>query len=245
MSAAPPLRLTVLGSGDAFSGAGCNATAALDGRVLVDCGAPLHVTGRRAGIDVQSIDLLLVTHFHADHVFMLPHLLGARALVGEPRPGLVIAGPAGTAEYIERLVSAGFGSNFHELITNTVRPGFVVLQDGSDVGLCGYRVRAHAVVHSTGPSLAYAVSRDGTTVGFTGDTVDCAGLWRLASSVDALVCECSGMDGEVPGGHLTRTDVERLVAARPEMPVVVMHVPRRDTIKGAIVAHDLLTLEIS
>ena len=35
------MRLTVLGSGSAFSTCGCNAGYLVDGRVLVDCGAPV------------------------------------------------------------------------------------------------------------------------------------------------------------------------------------------------------------
>ncbi len=90
-------RLTVVGSGDAFSGCGCNAAYMVDERVLVDCGSPVQALLPRAGMRVADIDVVLVTHFHADHTYMLPMLLGARAFSGELRPGLTIAGPPALA----------------------------------------------------------------------------------------------------------------------------------------------------
>ena len=89
---APSTRLTVLGSGDAFSGCGCNAAYVVDDHVLIDCGAPVQTLLPRAGMAVASLDLVLITHFHADHTYMLPMLLGARAFAGELRPGLTIGG---------------------------------------------------------------------------------------------------------------------------------------------------------
>ncbi len=79
------MRLTVLGSGSAFSTCGCNAGYLVDGRVLVDCGAPVPALVRRAATSVHAITLILLTHFHADHCFTLPTLLGAKAPSPKPR----------------------------------------------------------------------------------------------------------------------------------------------------------------
>ena len=106
------MRLTVLGSGSAFSTCGCNAGYLVDGRVLVDCGAPVPALIRRAATSIDAISLILLTHFHADHCFTLPTLLGARAFAGTPTPGaLAIAGPVGTREYVSRLLGDGYGSH--------------------------------------------------------------------------------------------------------------------------------------
>jgi ribonuclease BN (tRNA processing enzyme) len=240
------VRLTVLGSGDAFSGCGCNAAYVIDGRILVDCGAPAHVLLGRAGSGVTDLQLALVTHVHADHTFMLPLLLGAYAMSPhDDKPGLTVAGPAGTKEYVHRLIADGYGTHLDGMIAQRSKLSFAVLQDGSDCELAGYRVRAHAVVHSTGPSLAYAVTDErGTTVGFSGDSAMCAGLTRCLAQCDCFVCECTGWDGPVPGGHLWRDEVEKLVAGNPEVRFVLSHLPERRPLAGAIIAHDLLTLEV-
>ena len=240
------LRLTILGSGDAFNGCGCNAASLVDNRVLVDCGAPVQVLLRRAGASTSSIDLVLITHFHADHCFMLPVFLGARAFTGELREGLVIAGPPGTREYVTRIVATGYGSRLASLIDTRVRPQWVVLQDGMTSTLAGYDVTARAVTHSVGPSLAYTVSRTGSaTLGFSGDSTLNAGLRRTIAASDVMVCECSGWTAPTDGGHLWKGELDELIAEYPATRFVLSHLSMHGSVRGAIVAHDLLSLEVA
>ncbi len=239
-------RLTVLGSGDAFSGCGCNAAYVIDDSVLVDCGAPVPALLPRAGLQVASIDLVLLTHFHADHTYMLPMLLGARAFAAEVRAGIVIGGPPGTREYVRRLLRTGYGENLLGIVEDRLRPRWLVLQDAAVAVVGAHTVRAHAVVHSTGPSLAYTLQRDdGPVVGFSGDSALCAGLrWTIMES-DVMVCECSGWDAPTDGGHLWRGEVEQLIAAHPGTRFVLSHLPARGPLAGAIIAHDLLALDLA
>lgn len=241
------MRVTVLGSGSAWSECGCNAGYLVDGRVLVDCGAPVPALVRRAETSVQEITLILLTHFHADHTFALPIVLDARAYAAQPTPGtLVVAGPVGTREYVSRLITTGYGSHARRTIEANVDPEFVVLQDGSAIELAGYRVEAHAVMHSVGPSLAYRLTdANGATVGFSGDSELCAGLRRSIAGCALYVCECTGWDAPAPGGHLWREEVAGLVAEYPATTFLLSHLAERRELEGALVAHDLLSLEIS
>jgi ribonuclease BN (tRNA processing enzyme) len=238
------MRLTVLGSGSAFSGAGHNACYCLDGRLLVDCGSPAQLLLPQVGVSVGQIEAILVTHFHADHTAMLPVVLGARALaVDDPRP-VRLAGPPGTLEYVSRVISTGYGTHLHGLIMDRLGLRATVLQDGCDTEFCGYRIRAHAVVHSTGPSLAYAISDPaGATVGFSGDTTLCSGLRRAATQSHAFVCECTGWDQPVPS-HMWWGDVQELIAACPDTRLLLSHLTERRSVRGALLVHDLLSLDI-
>lgn len=240
------MRVTVLGSGDAFSGCGCNAGYLVDDAVLVDCGAPVHVFARRVDVSVADLRLILLTHFHADHTFMLPILLGSRAFPHHSDAGLTIAGPIGTREYVRRLVHDGWGQHISDLLDERTGISFCHLQDGSDVSIGRYRVHAHAVVHSLGPSLAYAVSDgEGTTVGFSGDSTHCAGLERVIDESDLMVCECTAWHPSVAGGHLWSGEVEQLMRDHPETPFLLSHLSERREVRGAIMAHDLLTLDVT
>ena len=242
----PASRLTVVGSGDAFGGSGCNAAYLVDDRVLVDCGAPVHSLLPRTGVHVDSIDVVLLTHFHADHTYMLPMLLGARAFVGELRAGLTIGGPPGTREYVDRLLLTGYGRHLVGLINERLQLRWLTLQDGATATVGEYTVGAHAVVHSTGPSLAYTVARNGGPVlGFSGDSTLCAGLRRVISASDVIVCECTGWDAPVEGGHLWRGQVEELIVQNPNTRFVLSHLRTRGTVRGAVLAHDLLALDVT
>lgn len=238
------MRLTVLGSGSAFSGAGHNACYCLDGRLLVDCGSPAQLLLPQAGMSIDALDGLILTHFHADHTGFLPVVLGARALVHDaPRP-MRLAGPPGTAEYVSRVVHTGYGGHLHKLIYDRLGLECTVLQDGADTEFCGYRVRAHAVVHSTGPSLAYAISDEsGATTGFSGDSTMCAGLRRAITQSDLMVCECSDFDRPVPT-HLWYGEISELIDAHPATRFVLSHLTQRRPVRGAILAHDLLSVDV-
>lgn len=239
------MRLTVLGCGSAFSPVGHNACYCLDGRLLVDCGSPAQLLLPQAASSVDDLDCIVLTHFHADHIAMLPMVLGARALLTDtPRP-LRLAGPPGTQDYVARLVRTGYGSHLETLIRERLGLETTILSDGADAEVCGYRVRAHSVVHSTGPSLAYAISdSSGATVGFSGDSTLCAGLRRAAAQSHLFVCECTGWDRPVPS-HLWWGEVQELMAATPQTRFLLSHLSERRTVRGALLAHDLLTLDVA
>jgi ribonuclease BN (tRNA processing enzyme) len=239
------VRLTVLGSGSAFSGCGHNSAYCVDGRILVDCGCAVQVLMPRAGLAVRDVTTVLLTHFHADHTFMLPVFLGARGL-DQPSPTpLTFAGPHGTAEYVRRLLRTGYGAGLYRLMRENLHPTTVVLQDGSDVSVAGYRIRAYAVVHSTGPSLAYAVTGpDGATVGFSGDSEMCAGLRRCVAASDVMVCECTSFEGPL-ASHVWAGEVSELIESFPHTRFVLSHLAERRPLDGALLAHDLLTLEVA
>jgi ribonuclease BN (tRNA processing enzyme) len=238
------MRLSVLGSGSAFSGVGCNAASCLDGRLLVDCGAPVHSLAPAAGIDIAAIRTVMLTHFHFDHAGQIVLLLGARGLVTVPLTPLTLAGPPGTREYAMRLVHAGYGSHLRDLIEENLAPDAAVLQDGSDVVLDGFRIRARAVVHSTGPSLAYAVTGpDGATVGFSGDSTDCAGLRAVTAMSDLMVLECTAWDQPL-ASHLWAGEIRALREAYPATRFLLSHLFERRSLAGALIAHDRLSLDV-
>ncbi|MGA7987467.1 MAG: ribonuclease Z [Candidatus Dormiibacterota bacterium] len=241
------MRLTVLGSGSAFSSCGCNAGYVVDGTVLVDCGAPVPAVLRRAGTTLRDVRLVLITHFHADHTFVLPTVLGARAYADDAAPGTItIAGPVGTREYVTRLITTGYGRHMRETVQSSLRPDYVALQDGSDIEIEGYRVQTYSVIHSVGPSLAYRVTdQAGVSIGFSGDSEMCPGLRRSIAGCRLYVCECTGWDGPEPGGHLWRDEVAGLMAENPATTFLLSHLAERRQLPGALVAHDLLSLEIS
>ncbi|MBR6418800.1 MAG: ribonuclease Z [Oscillospiraceae bacterium] len=70
--------------------------------LLIDCGEGTQIALRCAGISVQDLSLLCITHYHADHISGLPGLLLSMGLDGRTAP-LTIAGPPGLRRTVEGL----------------------------------------------------------------------------------------------------------------------------------------------
>lgn len=69
--------------------------------LLIDCGEGTQIAMKEKGLNFKTIDILCVTHFHADHISGLPGLLLTMGNAERTEP-LTIIGPKG----LERVVSA-------------------------------------------------------------------------------------------------------------------------------------------
>ncbi len=69
--------------------------------ILIDCGEGTQIAMKEAGINFKPIDILCITHFHADHISGLPGLLLTMGNAERTEP-LTIIGPKG----LTRVVSA-------------------------------------------------------------------------------------------------------------------------------------------
>ena len=70
--------------------------------ILVDCGEGTQIAMKRKGWSPNPIEVILITHFHADHVSGLPGMLLA---IGnsERKTPLLIVGPKGVEHVVESL----------------------------------------------------------------------------------------------------------------------------------------------
>jgi ribonuclease Z len=73
--------------------------------LLLDCGEGTQHQLIRLGWKPNSIDAILITHLHGDHLFGLPGLLSTMSMMNRTRP-LTVVGPAGIARYLEGIASS-------------------------------------------------------------------------------------------------------------------------------------------
>lgn len=69
--------------------------------ILIDCGEGTQIAMREKGLSPNPIDMILFTHYHADHISGLPGMLLTMGNAERKEP-LLLVGPAG----LERVVSA-------------------------------------------------------------------------------------------------------------------------------------------
>src|SRR5262245_6222152 len=104
------VRVTVLGSGDAFGAGGRLHSAYLvegpSATCLVDCGPTVLQGLKRAGIDPGRIDFVCLSHLHGDHFGGLPFLFMDFLYTSHRTRPLTIYGPPETERRVRRLYAA-------------------------------------------------------------------------------------------------------------------------------------------
>src|SRR5258708_5767427 len=167
------MRLTIVGSGDAFGSGGrfntCFHVATRDRAVLIDCGASTMVALRAHAIEPNSIDAIILTHLHGDHFGGIPFLLLDAQYMSHREGPLTIAGPPGTRERIAAMLEAAFPSSPK---TKWRFPWSVTeIAAGDPVDILGLTVTSAEVIHYSGaPSTALRLTDGQTTLAYSGDT---------------------------------------------------------------------------
>jgi ribonuclease Z len=124
--------VTILGSGAALPTAQRQPTSQYiscnDRHLLIDCGEGTQTQLRKAGIKLQKINHIFISHLHGDHYFGLVGLLSSMHLLGRDA-GINVYGPK-ELEQIIRLqleiggAKIGFPLNFHPTFNDTKRKLF-------------------------------------------------------------------------------------------------------------------------
>jgi len=126
----------------------CSALRVNGRTVLFDCGEGSQRQLMISSLSLMSVDVLLLSHHHGDHVTGIPGMLQTMGLFSRGR-GLSIMGPAGTSELIGGMMSTYGEELFYGL---EVRD----LEDGDSFFFEHAQVTAVATEHSA-PSLGYVV----------------------------------------------------------------------------------------
>ena len=232
------LAVQILGSGGPIADdgrAGSSALVWVDGhaRVLVDAGGGAFLRFGQAGAQFEDLELIALTHFHADHAVDLPALLQSATFSDRTRE-LIISGPSGgngfpgLDAFLNALLDAeqgafrylsepGFALNHRTVAEDATEPVPVLDQPNLVVEAIG-------VPHGTVPALAYRVQIDNVVIVFSGDQngLD-AHFWHFADQADLLVmnhviAEQFGPRGlsrhappSVIGRGAAKADVQRLL----------------------------------
>ena len=115
--------------------------------LLIDCGEGTQLAVKKAGFSLGKIEMILLTHFHADHCSGLPGLLLSMGNEGHTEP-LTIYGPRGVDEIVKALTAVAPELPF--------RVRTRVLGDFDTAEAAGFSVTAFEVKHSC-PCLGYDV----------------------------------------------------------------------------------------
>jgi ribonuclease BN (tRNA processing enzyme) len=187
------MKLTVIGCGDAFNSGGrfhsCYLLDTSHGRFMLDCGANSPLALKRAGVSLDTVDAVVVSHCHGDHFGGVPFLVLERMFVQRGPKPLEIIGPKGIERRTMDLMEA-----LYPTIASAPRAfeiQFREIEPGSPLPR-GVEISAFEVEHFSGaPSLALSIADSGKRFSFSGDSSWCDGVIEAGRDADLFLVECS------------------------------------------------------
>jgi ribonuclease BN (tRNA processing enzyme) len=253
------LRITILGSGTATPDLHRNASGLIiqagTTTLAVDMGPGILRRMCEASIDPKSIDIIILTHFHADHVSdVAPFLFASNYAYGPMRTDpFRLVGPRGLEQFFAALVLA-YG---HWIVPSNDRLIRHELDADGEAEISGGDVviRSIPATH-THPSLSYRLEHEGMSVTVSGDTDVSENLVKLAKDTDVFICECSLPGRLKTPGHLVPAEAGAMARRANAKKLVLTHFyppcDETDVVQeaaaeftGEIVrAHDHLVLEV-
>jgi ribonuclease Z len=194
-----------------------------DWAVLIDCGgSPLYKLAR-AGVDMDRIRALILTHHHADHLYGLPMLVQGLWLGGRRAP-LPIYGPAEALGTAQRLLEAFYLAGREEIFPIEWHP--IAPAEGEPVlRVEDVQIRATPVCHGDTETIALrfenVYSRRAAV--YSADTEPCPALIRLAKGSEYLLHEATGDHA----GHSSPAQAASVAREAGVTFLVLIHYPVR------------------
>lgn len=215
--------IVLLGTGgprpDVMRGATSLLIQAGEDTILIDAGRGVVRQLAAAGVDLARINPVLITHHHYDHIGELHDVILSSWLMGRTRP-LRLFGPPETRRIVDTLLHQVYDKDIafrvHESLNGAWPPADTTdILSGTICETPHWRVTAEVVDHGNRldfPAgfqprwicLGYRFECADGVIAFSGDTVDCPGLRRLAANADILVQCCYLARAEIASPALRR-----------------------------------------
>lgn len=176
-------------------------------------------------VKYHDIDVIFITHTHADHCSELGSFL--HIALAEPEKGkfrrkdIAIYGPKGTKKTINHILKAFGLEKFQpqhkvelkELINDDVIKGQ------------GWIVKSYSVKHSPDMEcLAYRLESKNKILAYSGDTEDCSGLRNVCQKADVAIIETSWPEELDPKGHMTGEKVGKVARESEIKKLILTHI---------------------
>jgi len=217
------VQVVCLGTGDAFGSGGrlqtCFLVRTAAGSALVDCGGTGLIAMRRAGLDPNTVDVVLLSHLHGDHIAGVPFLILDAQFVSKRTAPLVIAGPPDTRARLMQLMEVMFPGS--STIERRFKLHIIEMEPQRRHTFQGFAATPYPVNHPSGSTaFALRIECGGKIIAYSGDTDWTDTLVAVARDADLFVVEAYTYARSVPYHLDYQTLLAHLSDLRPKRLIV-------------------------
>ena len=184
-----------IGVGDAFDGKHTNTSLFVkikDRSLLFDCGFNSAHSFFQLVPSALDLDILWISHFHGDHYFGIPMLLGS-FFSSERKEPLIICGPVGIEDKVRTLTTLAYPNLLSKL---SFELKFYEFSPESVKNILGVTISSFGTDHfeSAGASLAVRIDYETFSFFYAGDGAVSSENLAQISGVDLAVFEAYNLD---------------------------------------------------
>ncbi len=199
-----------LGSGAALTDGRRWNSLLIDRKILLDLPPTAIPHMHLLGVDPKSIDVIFISHHHADHNFGLPFLLLEYCVCYERSEPLHIIGPSGLEKMVEEMCELAWPDMRAKGFRPRVPLRFTEIECEGEYTAGDLSFTAVPMKHFGLDALGYRFDYRGKTFAYSGDTGECEQLCRLLEGVDVAIIELTHPRRSEDPGHLDIDEVVRL-----------------------------------
>jgi ribonuclease Z len=228
--------LIILGSSNAIPSPGHENThmaiITSERKVLIDCASSPVIRLEQAGVEINSITDIILTHFHPDHVAGLPLLLMDMWLMGRRQP-LNIYGLKYTIDRAETMMALYNWAEWPGLFKVNFFP---VLAENRAIVLSDARICIYSspVKHFL-PTICLRLdlkAANTKSIAYSCDTEPCQAVLDISQGVDILLHEAAGPSA----GHSSASQAGDLARQAGVGALYLIHYPTGRFSSGDLVA---------
>lgn len=182
--------------------------------IILDAGIGFYKIGHYIPVGDEKPAILLISHFHLDHIYGLHMLVKGRFPLG-----LAVCGPTGTRKVIDTIVNSPFTVSLERLPFATT-----VYELPAELGRLPFPLEVEPLLHS-GITLGYRIRIDGKIIAYCPDTGYCKNAVTLGRDADLLITECAYKSGEADDSwpHLNPETAARIAVEAGAKKLVLTH----------------------
>lgn len=232
------IKLTLLGTGTFFVDKNRSASAYLleadNKKILIDCGPGTLIRLSQAGLKLEKIDYVFITHFHADHTsdlfplfmnYRISDLFAGGTLSKFPQ----IIGPKGIGKFMlktSKNIELHSMKNWDKIKFTDIKP----MQKIGNIKIESFKVK-HIAFGFAAKSHAYRFVVGNKIIVFSGDSAKCSAIEKACKNADLFICDASYPKGKSNPAHMDTHDIGTIAQKCQVKKVILSHLyPQIDNI---------------